>query len=58
MQTFSEDDVNVGARAVREAVTALGYGAFVTEDQCRKVSRAVLQAVHNARVANAASEKS
>jgi hypothetical protein len=51
MESFSEDDVAAGTRAVRAAINASGYGAFVSDEQCRKLARAVLEAVRDARAA-------
>lgn len=46
-------ELEAGTAAVRVAIDASGYGRWVSQDQCRDLAAAVLQAAENVRAANA-----
>lgn len=41
----TETQIEAGAAAVRQKIDATGYGRWVSDDQCREVAVAVLEAV-------------
>lgn len=46
---FYESDIKAAAAAVRKMINEAGYGAFVTDAQCREMAIAVLVAVRGQR---------
>lgn len=46
---FYEGDIRAATVAVRKMITDSGYGAFVTDEQCRDMAIEVLKAVREQR---------
>ncbi len=53
---MTQNELNIGAKAVRALLTEFGYSNFVTDQQCEQAAYAVIEAVDDYRKAKASKQ--